>query len=97
MSQFNLGSYPFWARVCSVLDPQGAINELLNCVLRVVGNENGGPMWTAALEQCGISLPVQSGFMSKSRGEPSDYSRLGVYVQRWVRWAGTVVREDRRI
>ena len=31
-------------------------------------NKNGGPMWTAALEQCRISLNVSSGFMSKSRG-----------------------------
>ena len=31
-----------------VLDRQNAINELMNCVLRVVGYENGGPMWTAA-------------------------------------------------
>ncbi len=28
--QFSLGSEPFWAWVCSVLDPQDAINELLN-------------------------------------------------------------------
>jgi len=54
-------------------------------------------MWNATLEQCRISLPLPSGFMSKSRGEPSDSSRLVVYVQRWVKWAGTLVREDRRV
>ena len=29
---FQLGSEPLWAWVCSVLDPQNAINELMNCV-----------------------------------------------------------------
>ena len=33
MSQFYLGWNPLWAWVCSVLDPQDAIKELLNCVL----------------------------------------------------------------
>ena len=39
-----MGWDPFWAWVCSVLDPQDSIKELFNCVLRVVGNKNGGPM-----------------------------------------------------
>ncbi len=43
MSQFLLGSDPFWAWVYAVLDPQDAIKELLNCVLRVVGQKSGGP------------------------------------------------------
>ncbi len=45
MSQFYLGSGPLWAWVYSVLDPQDAINELMNCVLRVLRAKNGGPMW----------------------------------------------------
>ncbi len=59
---------PLWACVCSPLDRQDAINELFKCVLRVVGNENGGLVLTAALKRCRISLLVQSSFMSKSRG-----------------------------
>ncbi len=51
MSQFRLRSKPLWACVCSVLDPQDSIKELLNCILRAVGEENGGPMWTAAYLQ----------------------------------------------
>ncbi len=30
--QFSLAPEPLWAWVCSALDPQDAINELLNCV-----------------------------------------------------------------
>ncbi len=48
MSQFYMGLDPLWAWVCSVLDPQDAIKELLNCVWWAIGQENGGPMWTAA-------------------------------------------------
>ena len=33
MSQFKIGWNPFWAWVCSVLDSQDSIKELLNCVL----------------------------------------------------------------
>jgi hypothetical protein len=33
MGQFDVRSEPLWAWVCSVSDPQDAINELLNCVL----------------------------------------------------------------
>jgi len=33
MSHFSMGWNPFWAWVCSVLDPQDAIKELFNCVL----------------------------------------------------------------
>ncbi len=36
---FISGGYP---------NAQDAINELLNCILRVVGQQNGGLMWTAA-------------------------------------------------
>jgi len=71
MSQFRFGSEPYWAWVCSVLDPQDSIKELLNCVLRVIGYENGDPVLTAALKRCRISLLVQSGFMSKSWGSLS--------------------------
>ncbi len=46
--QFYIGSEPLWAWVCSVLGPQDAIKELMNCVLRPIGYKNGGPMWTAA-------------------------------------------------
>ncbi len=35
MSKFLLGSEPLWAWVCSVLDPQDAIKELMNCVLYI--------------------------------------------------------------
>jgi hypothetical protein len=31
-----------------VLDPQDAINELLNCVLRTVGKRNGDSKWSTA-------------------------------------------------
>jgi len=41
--------------VCSVLDPQDSINELLNCVLCGFGQENGGLMRTAALVE---SIPI---------------------------------------
>jgi RNA-directed DNA polymerase len=34
-----------------------------------------------------VSLNVRTGFMSKSRGSLFDSSRLGQYVQRWVRLA----------
>jgi hypothetical protein len=30
---FQLGSVPLWAWVCSILDRQDAINELIKCVL----------------------------------------------------------------
>ena len=30
------------------VDSQDAIKRRFNCVLRVAGKENGGPMWTAA-------------------------------------------------
>jgi hypothetical protein len=30
MSHFKMGWNPFWAWVCSVLDPQDAIKELMN-------------------------------------------------------------------
>ncbi len=33
-----------------------------------VGKENGCPMWTAAIKSFRVTLHVQSGFMSKSRG-----------------------------
>ncbi len=32
-----MGWNPFQAWVCSVSDPQYSINELLNCILRIVG------------------------------------------------------------
>ncbi len=47
---FNVVSGLPWAWVCSVLDRQDAINELIKCVLRVVGRENGGPAWSAACQ-----------------------------------------------
>ncbi len=50
LCQFSLGSEPLWASVYSVFDPQDSIKELLNCVLRLVGQQNGGPMWTAAFQ-----------------------------------------------
>ncbi len=50
MSQFPIGWNPFWAWVCSVLDPQDSIKELLNCVLRAIGYKNGGLVWTAACQ-----------------------------------------------
>jgi len=69
---FYLAPDPLWAWVCSVLDPQDSINELLNCVWAWIyllrEKKNGGPVWTAALKRCRISLLVQSGFKSKSRG-----------------------------
>ncbi len=34
MSQFLMGWNPLWAWVYAVLDPQDAIKELMNCVLR---------------------------------------------------------------
>ncbi len=37
MSQFWLGWNPLQAWVCSVLDPQDAIKELMNCVLAPSG------------------------------------------------------------
>ncbi len=43
MNQFYLGSDPFWARVCSVLDPQDLIKEPLNCVLQPLEEEKGRP------------------------------------------------------
>ena len=33
---FQIGSEPLWAWVSSVFDGQDAINELFNCILRVV-------------------------------------------------------------
>ncbi len=33
MRQFQMGWNPLWAWVCSILDPQDSIKELLNCVL----------------------------------------------------------------
>jgi len=39
-----MGWNPLWAWVCSVSDPQDAIKELMNCILRAVGEENGGLM-----------------------------------------------------
>ncbi len=39
--QFPLSSEPLWAWVCSVLDPQDSINELLNCVLQPLEEEKG--------------------------------------------------------
>ncbi len=56
-----MGWDPLWAWLCAVLDPQDAINELFKCVLRVYGQENGGPdVWTAAwlYEQKPEPLPV---------------------------------------
>ncbi len=47
MSQFRLGSDPFWAWVCAVLDPQDAIKELMNCILRAARDKSGGPIWIA--------------------------------------------------
>ncbi len=41
MSQFLMGWDPFWAWVCSVLDGQDAIKELLNCI--------SAPSWPAGL------------------------------------------------
>ncbi len=55
MSQFQMGWNPLWVWVCSVLDPQDAINELIKCVLRVVGQENGGLMWTTTDNSSGRS------------------------------------------
>ena len=45
---FSLSSEPVWAWLYSVFDRQDAIKELLNCVLRAVGQKNGGPIWTVA-------------------------------------------------
>jgi len=42
-----MGSEPFWAWLCSVLDPQDSIKELLNCVL--------APPWSAEVS-FGLSL-----------------------------------------
>ncbi len=41
MGQFYIGSEPFWAWLCSVLDLQDAINELMNCVV--------APSWPAGV------------------------------------------------
>ena len=38
-----------WARSGCYSTPQDSIKELMNCILRVIGQENGGPMWTAAV------------------------------------------------
>ena len=53
-----MGSNPLWAWVCSVLDPQDSIKELMNCVLRSFGRKNGSPMWTAAEVEMDISLSL---------------------------------------
>ncbi len=45
-----MGWEPLWAWLCSVFDPQDSINELLNCVLQVSGQQNGGPMGTAVIK-----------------------------------------------
>ena len=37
--QFYIGSEPLWAWLCSVFGRQDAINELLNCVLVVIGKK----------------------------------------------------------
>jgi len=68
---FSLSSEPLRVWVCLASDSQDAINELMNCVwsfLTLLRNKNGGPVLTAALKRCRISLLMQSSFMVKSRG-----------------------------
>ncbi len=61
-----MGWNPLWAWVCCVFDPQDSIKELMNCVLRHIGQENGGPMWAAA---CQISSDQGLPLLAKEKGE----------------------------
>ena len=65
-----MGWNPLWAWVCCVFDLQDSIKELIKCILRVVGNKNGGPMWTAAF-QISRTLAGQAESVS-----PDSYSAL---------------------
>jgi len=57
--QFLLAPEPFWAWVCSTLGRQDANNELMKCILRAVGYENGVPMWTATRGGKGVKSAVE--------------------------------------
>ncbi len=90
--QFYIGPEPFWAWVCSVWKRSNAIKELMNCVLRPVGQITAsGDDRSSHTVQNFLARAIR--LYEQEPGEPFDSSRLGVYVQRWVRWAGTVVRE----